>query len=109
MRSTEVVYISLTKSCDFTLPTISSDSTFGDTMTYVKGYSPVTLTFSGFTATCSFSRNVVHSDGAALNFYQTYTQGASSDILTFSTSNPALEGTQYLKFIMTSSEASELI
>ena len=47
MRTSETVLITMMKDCDFTMPTIISDSTFGDTRTYVRTYSPVTLTFTG--------------------------------------------------------------
>ena len=108
MRTPETVIITLEKSCDFTMPSISSDSSFGDTRTYVKSYAPVTLTFAGYSATCQVSSSVTDVSGSAVPSFFTFTPGAPSDTLTFSTNSPANEATYNLKYVLTSTEAPEL-
>ena len=108
MRTSETVLITMMKDCDFTMPTISSDSTYGDTRTYVRTYSPVTLTFTGSQATCYDVRTVTTISGSSIPGFFTFTPDSSSDdTLVFSTNSPTYEGTYDLKYVLTSTEAPE--
>ena len=110
MRNSESVLITLERSCDFTIPTISSDSSYGDTMTYVRFSTAVTLSFSSYSASCNVQSSVTNISGASLPSFFSFTSGVSSgtDQLKFSTNLPTNEGIHNLKYILKSTEAPEL-
>lgn len=92
------------------LPTITSDSAYGDTMTFVYGDPPVVLTFSGQSAACPSTQGVVNQDDDSpidTDLF-TYSQGFATDTLSFETSNPIYERTFDLKYVMTSTDDSSL-
>ena len=101
--------VTLEANCEFTLPTVTSDSSYHDGYTYLTGNSPVTLTFSGFSATCAYTRYMEHGNGNALESTHVYTQGSTTDTLTFFSDDPAYENTRGVRFYMESTEVPGLL
>ena len=82
MRTPESVIITMDPQCVFTLPTISSDSSYGDTMTYVRFGSPVTLSFSGQSAPCLSESSVTYAeDGSSIPAFFTFTAATEAPFI----------------------------
>ena len=95
---TQTVTINLIKECDFT-PTITSDSTFADGMTYVAGNDPFTLTFAaGQTWSCAINNSLLTEDDTVVPFSTTspFTLIVEPNYL-----DPFFEGTIDLRYVMT--------
>jgi len=92
------VVVTLVKTCDIVTPTISSDSTFRDGYTYLRGSpAPVKLTFSSLVNDdCAIRQTLTFADGTALAPASVYNYASPNMLL--QSDSPVYEGSKDLKY-----------